>query len=79
MSTYKVDQRHLLHNGREFHFVSYEGAAANPKRNEVAGEAAWYLMGPGKRWEVMPHDSGAPVEDVDRSLIAWIDENLSPA
>ena len=76
MSAYKVDQRHLFHNGREFHFVSYEGAAANPKRNEPAGSATWFLMGPGKRWEVMPQDSGAPTEDVDRSLIEWLDQNL---
>jgi hypothetical protein len=33
-------------------------------------------MGPGKRWEVMPQDCGAPAEDVDRSLIAWLDENV---
>jgi hypothetical protein len=77
MSAYKVDQRHLFHNGREFHFVSYEGAAANPKRNEPAGTASWFLMGPGKRWEVMPQDFGAPVEDVDRSLIAWLEQNLA--
>jgi hypothetical protein len=76
MSAYKVDQRHLHHKGREFHFVSYEGAAANPKKNEVAGTATWFLMGPGKRWEVMPQDSGALAEDVDRELIAWLDQNL---
>ena len=38
MSTYKVDQRHLNHRGRLFHFVSYEGQPANPKKEEAAVE-----------------------------------------
>jgi hypothetical protein len=76
MTTYKVDQRHLKHLGREFHFVSYEGRPANPRRNEPALAPEWFLMGPGKRWSVMPHEIAQPTDEVDRQLIAWLDANL---
>jgi hypothetical protein len=76
MSTYKIDQRHLNHRGRVFHFVSYEGQPANPKREEAAVEPTWFLMGPGRRWSVMPQQVAQDSEDVDRCLIAWLDEHL---
>ena len=53
MSTYKVDQRHLNHNGRVFHFVSYEGQPANLKKEEAAVEPSWTATTPsrfGSRW-----------------------------
>jgi hypothetical protein len=76
MSNYKVDQRHLNHHGRVFHFVSYEGQPANPRREEAAVEPTWFLMGPARRWAVMPQQVLQPAEDVDRCLIAWLDEHL---
>lgn len=76
MSTYKIDQRHLNHRGRVFHFVSYEGQPANPRKEEPAVEPTWYLMGPGRRWQVMPQQAAQPADDVDRCLIEWLDEQL---
>ena len=51
MTTYKIDQRHLNHRGRVFHFVYTEGQPANPRREEAAVEPTWFLMGPGRRWQ----------------------------
>jgi hypothetical protein len=76
MTTYKIDQRHLNHRGRVFHFVSYEGQPANPKREEAAVEPTWFLMGPGRRWSVMPQQAAQASDEVDRRLIAWLDEHL---
>jgi hypothetical protein len=79
MTSYKVEQRHLTLRGRVFHFVSYEGHPANPRREEPAVEPTWFLMGPGRRWPVMlQHPSQAP-DDVDRCLVAWLEENLGAA
>lgn len=76
MSSYKIEQRRLSHSGRTFHFVSYEGQPANPKRDEAAVEPTWFLMGPGRRWSVMPQQATQSEEDVDRCLLAWLDEHL---
>jgi len=76
MSTYKIDQRHLNHRGRVFHFVSYEGQPANPKREEAAVEPAWFLMGPGRRWQVMAQEHEQAPEETDRCLLAWLDQHL---
>jgi hypothetical protein len=76
MTAYKIDQRHLAHRGRMFHFVSYEGVPANPKRDEAAVAPTWYLMGPGRRWSVMPQQQSQAADDVDRCLIAWLDARL---
>jgi hypothetical protein len=32
----------------------------------------WYLMGPAKRWPVMPQVLGQADEDVDRALLGWL-------
>jgi hypothetical protein len=32
----------------------------------------WYLMGPGKRWPVMPQVPGQPDEEIERELTAWL-------
>ena len=58
MSSYKVEQRRLSFRGRDFHFVSYEGRPANERRGEEASPPMWYLMGPAKRWPVMPQVAG---------------------
>ena len=76
MSAYKVQQRHLVHRGRTFHFVSYEGQPARPARQIEAAPATWCLMASGKRWEVMVHDTLLNDEECDRRLTAWLDRNV---
>lgn len=76
MPAYKPDQRHLVHRGRQFHFVSYEGRPANPKKNEAAEAAAWFLMGPARRWPVMPQVPDQPASETDRRLIAWLESHV---
>ena len=72
MSTHKVEQRRLIHHGREFHFVSYEGKPANLPRGEAAIAPMWYLMSAGKRHPVMPYQLGQPVTEVDQGLLEWV-------
>ena len=73
MSAYKTDQRRVLHHGREYHFVSYEGVAANPRRGQAAVPPTWFLMRAGKRWFVMPQIPDQASADVDRQLHEWLD------
>jgi hypothetical protein len=79
MSRPLVEQRRLQYRGREFHFVSYDGQPANPKRGQPATEPSWWLMVAGKRWEVMPFDPSRDPEDLDRAFAAWLDEYVFPA
>ena len=72
MSSYKVEQCRIHYRGRDFHFVSYDGHPANERRAELAAPPMWYLMGPGRRWPVMPHVLGQPVAEVERALVAWL-------
>ncbi|HEX5386446.1 MAG TPA: hypothetical protein VFW66_07115 [Gemmatimonadales bacterium] len=76
MSSYKVEQRRLVHRGREFHFVSYEGRVANERRGESALPPMWFLMSEGKRREVMPQTMDQPVEEIDGALLRWVDEQV---
>lgn len=71
-----VEQRRLRYRGREFHFVSYDGLPANPKRGEPATDPAWWLMSGGTRWEVMPFHPGQAQEELDRGFQAWLDANV---
>jgi hypothetical protein len=75
-SRYRVEQRHITHRGRVFHFVSYEGHPANPKRNQPASGHAWFLVNAGYRREVMPQEPGEAPEEVDRRLSAWIEHEV---
>ncbi len=75
MIRYHIEQRHLVHRGRTFHFVSYDGQPGHAGRGLPATEPTWYLMAEGKRREVMPHTPGEPAEAVDLLLMAWLDEN----
>jgi hypothetical protein len=75
MSSYKIEQHHVTHRGRDFHFVSYEAQPANARRAEPAVPPMWYLMQAGKRWPVMPQNLGEPVEAVERALRLWLDSN----
>ena len=73
MSSYKTAQHHIEHRGRTFHFVSYEGVAANPRTGAEAQPAAWYLMRAGKRFAVFPEHIG---EDPIPALVSWLDINV---
>ena len=74
MTSYKIKQRHLMYQGRDFHFVSYDAVPANERRGEIATPPMWYLMGPAKRWPVMPHLAGQPDDDIQRGLVRWLRE-----
>lgn len=76
MSRPVVEQRRLEHRGREFHFVSYEGLPANPKRNQPATPPTWWLMGAGARWEVMPFHPERDEGELQRALTAWLDTHV---
>jgi hypothetical protein len=76
MAAYKNLQRYVAHRGREFHFVSYEGAPADPGRGRVAMPPTWFLVNAGKRWAVMPQIADESDDAVDQRLIAWLDENV---
>lgn len=76
MSGYKIEQKRLVHRGREFHFVSYEGVLANPSKALPASPPGWYLMQSGKRIPVMPQDRDQAAEDVDEGLIKWLDAHV---
>ena len=79
MSTYKVEQCRVRYHGRDFHFVSYDGHTGNERRGEPAVPSMWYLMGPGRRWPVMPHIPGQPVDETERALVGWLeDRGLGP-
>lgn len=76
MSAYKTEQCRVVHRGREFHFVSYEGVASNPRLGHDATPATWYLMRAGKRWAVMPQDFDQPLADLELALHAWLDAHV---
>jgi len=73
MSRPVVQQRRLYYRGRMFHFVSYEGLPANPKRSQAATAPAWWLMSGGTRWEVMPFYPGYDEAELDRAFTTWLD------
>lgn len=74
MSSYKVEQRRVTYHGRDFHFVSYDGQPANERRDEAAVPPMWYLMGPAKRWPVMPQVVGQSSDEIDRALLQWLEQ-----
>ncbi|HSA56877.1 MAG TPA: hypothetical protein VLE53_14295 [Gemmatimonadaceae bacterium] len=76
MAAYRNVQRHIVHRGREFHFVSYEGTPADTRREVEAMPPTWYLLNAGKRWPVMPHQVDEPEDEVERRLIEWLDSNV---
>jgi hypothetical protein len=76
VSGLKVEQRHLVVGERSFHFVSYEGRPANPRRGEEAEGPMWCLMSEGRRRPVMPHIPGQRAEELDRQLLAWLHAQL---
>jgi hypothetical protein len=72
VSSHKPEQRHLFVRGRDFHFVTYDGQPANERRGEAAVPPMWFLMGPAKRWPVMPHVVGQSDEDVEKAMMSWL-------
>jgi hypothetical protein len=72
MTAYKNAQHHVVLKGRDFHFVSYDGTPANEKRGIEETGPMWYLMGPNKRWPVMPHNLDQPDHEVLGELKKWI-------
>jgi hypothetical protein len=76
VSSYKFEQRRLIHRGREFHFVSYDAHPANERRGETAMPPMWYLMNEGKRRPVMEQVAGTPVEELDRTLLQWVETEI---
>ncbi len=74
MSSYKVEQCRVTYQGRQFHFVSYDGQPANERRGEAAIPAMWYLMGPGKRWPVAPQLIGQSEQEIEHTLLAWLQD-----
>jgi hypothetical protein len=76
MSAYKTQQHHVVHRGRSFHFVSYEGHPEDVKKQAAAQPPTWYLMLAGKRWAVAEQGSAAVPEELDRQFTQWLDENV---
>jgi hypothetical protein len=70
--SYKVEQCHVRSGGRVFHFVSYDREPANERRGIPEMPAMWYLMGPGKRWPVMPQVAGQALEALESDLLRWV-------
>ncbi len=80
MSAFKPQQRHLTIQGRIFHFVSYEGQAANATRNQEERPDMWYLMVEGRRCPVSPCDATQTEVEVDQFLARWATDNaIGPA
>ena len=76
MAPHKVEQRRLVYRDRLFHFVAYEGIPANERRSQPAVPPMWHLMNEGKRYPVTPHLLGQPLEDLDASLLRWVEERI---
>lgn len=79
MGGYKVEQRFVTHHGRRFHFVSYDGQPAIPKKDLAATKPTWFMMGAGKRWEVMPQLLGQDITELDGLLTQWLDIHVFAA
>jgi hypothetical protein len=79
MSAYRTQQHRLVHRGRTFHFVSYEGKRADPQHLQPEVPPAWYVMLAGKRWIVGPQ-VGEPVpSELDFRFREWLDTHVFSA
>lgn len=76
MSAYKTQQHRLVHRGRSFHFVSYEGQPADLKKQQPETPPTWYLMLAGKRWMVSPEVGEAAPAELDRQFGEWLDAHV---
>lgn len=73
MTKLSVEQVHLRHRNRVFHFVSYQGQPEDPKKKRAAIDPAWFLMNAGKRWEVMPHQPDQAEAERDHLFAVWLE------
>jgi broad specificity phosphatase PhoE len=76
MPAYKNLQRVVVHRGREFHFMTYDGIRADKRRDREATPPTWFLISSGKRWPVFPEVPGESDAEVDRRLVAWLEQNV---
>ena len=76
MSGYKTQQHRLIRRGRTFHFVSYDGQAADLKRSQPEMPPSWYVMLAGKRWVVSPQSGEAVPAELDRQFGEWLDAHV---
>jgi len=76
MAAYRTEQRYVLHKGREFHFASYEGQPADPRKSLAATPPSWYLINAGKRWAVIPQIADESEEEIHRRLVEWLETNV---
>ena len=76
MSGYRTQQHRLVHHGRSFHFVSYEGQIADEKGQRPEMPPSWYLMLAGKRWLVSPQVGEAAPVELDRQFAEWLDAHV---
>ena len=74
MMHYVNEQRRVLHKGRQFHFVSYEGAL--DKATKTQAPSMWYLMASGKRWAVCEQVRGQAADELDANLAHWLDHHI---
>ena len=71
--SYKIQQHRITCDGKSYHFVSYPGQPANPRRSEEATGPMWYMMRAGKRWPVMAHDPRQSDAETMRALATWLE------
>jgi len=76
MSAYRTQQHRLIHRGRAFHFVSYEGQSADEKHQRREMPPSWYLMLAGKRWEVIPQVAETSPAELERQFGDWLDAHV---
>jgi hypothetical protein len=76
MSRYRNEQTDVVHNGRTFHFISYEGQNANLSRGLPSTPPSWFLVNSGKRWRVMPQNPEQTPEEVSELLSEWLKVNI---
>jgi hypothetical protein len=79
MSGYKTQQHRLVHRGRPFHFVSYEGQAADLKRQTAAVPPTWYVMLGGKRWAVVVQSGEVEPASLESQFVQWLEEHVFSA
>jgi hypothetical protein len=76
VSAYKTQQHRFAHRGRTFHFVSYEGQAADVKRQTDAAPPMWYLMLDGKRWAVLEQSGADQLTELEPLFADWLDAHV---
>jgi hypothetical protein len=76
MAAFRNEHRRFTYRGRPFHFVSYEAQSANPRKNQPAMPATWYLLSSGNRWPAIPLEVGRTDEELDAQLSKWLDTEV---